>query len=47
LNDDIGEQTDLAAKHPDKVQELAAMWQKWNAELADPAWGPPVAKKKD
>jgi arylsulfatase A-like enzyme len=47
LKDDIGEQTDLAAKHPEKVKELAAMWQKWNAELADPLWGPPARKKKD
>jgi arylsulfatase A-like enzyme len=46
LKDDIGEQTDLAAKNPDKVKELAAMWQKWNAELADPLWGPPAQKKK-
>jgi arylsulfatase A-like enzyme len=45
LKDDIGEQTDLAAKHPDRVKELAALWQKWNAELIDPAWGPPAAKK--
>ena len=48
LKDDVGEQTDLAAKHPEKVKELAAAWQKWNAELADPLWGPPTrAKKKD
>lgn len=38
LAQDIGEQTDLAAKHPEKVQELLALWQKWNAELAHPAW---------
>ncbi|MBA4065575.1 MAG: sulfatase [Isosphaera sp.] len=46
LKDDLGEQTDLAAKHPDKVKELAALWQKWDAELVPPAWGP-GAKKKD
>ncbi len=46
LKDDLGEQTDLAAKHPDKVKDLAALWQKWDAELVPPAWGPP-AKKKD
>jgi arylsulfatase A-like enzyme len=45
LKDDIGEQTDLAAKHPEKVKELAAVWQKWNAELIDPKWGPPTKKK--
>ena len=47
LKDDGGEQTDLAAQHPEKVQELAAAWQKWNAELADPLWGPAARKKKD
>jgi hypothetical protein len=46
LKDDIGEQTDLAAKHPEKAKELAAMWQQWNAELVDPLWGPPARKKK-
>jgi arylsulfatase A-like enzyme len=47
LKDDIGEQTDLAAKRPDKAKELAGLWQKWNAELVDPIWGPPARKKKD
>jgi arylsulfatase A-like enzyme len=46
LKDDVGEQTDLAAKHPEKVKELVALWSKWNAELADPAWGPPARKKE-
>lgn len=35
---DIGEQNDLAAQRPDKVRELAAMWDAWNAELMDPLW---------
>ncbi|HKB02637.1 MAG TPA: sulfatase-like hydrolase/transferase [Gemmataceae bacterium] len=47
LKDDIGEQTDLAAKLPEKFKELAAAWQKWNADLAVPRWGPPVRKNKD
>jgi arylsulfatase A-like enzyme len=47
LTDDIGEQIDLTAKHPEKVQELAADWQRWNAELAAPRWGPPTRAKKD
>jgi arylsulfatase A-like enzyme len=46
LKDDVGEQTDLTAKHPEKVKELAAVWQKWNAELADPLWAPPTRAKK-
>ena len=45
LKDDIGEQKDVAAAHPEKVKELAAAWQAWNTELADPRWGPPVRKK--
>ncbi|HKB05869.1 MAG TPA: sulfatase-like hydrolase/transferase [Gemmataceae bacterium] len=45
LRDDVGEQTDLAAKMPEKVAELAGMWQKWNAELIEPRWGPPARKK--
>jgi len=48
LKADAGEQTDLASKHPEKVKELAATWQKWNVEMAEPRWGPPTrAKKKD
>jgi arylsulfatase A-like enzyme len=46
LTDDVGEQTDLTAKHPEKVKELAALWQAWNAGQVDPRWGPPAAKKK-
>jgi len=47
LKEDVGEKTDLAAKNPEKVKELAALWEKWNAELVAPTWGPPAAKKKD
>jgi arylsulfatase A-like enzyme len=39
LADDIGEKNNLAAKHPDKVKELADAWQRWNRELATPLWG--------
>jgi arylsulfatase A-like enzyme len=42
LRDDIGEATDLAAKQPEKVKELAALWQAWDATLVPPAWGPPA-----
>jgi hypothetical protein len=45
LKDDIGEQTDLSASQPDKAKELAAAWQKWNAQLADPLWGAPTRAK--
>lgn len=37
---DIGEKTNLAEKNPEKLKELAALWDKWNAGNIDPAWGP-------
>jgi arylsulfatase A-like enzyme len=40
LAQDIGEANDLSAKEPDKLKELEAVWQKWNATLAKPLWGP-------
>ena len=40
LKEDIGEKHNLAEKHAEKVKELAAVWEKWNSELVDPAWGP-------
>lgn len=48
LANDIGEQNDLAAQQPDKVKELSAAWERWNAELVEPSWVPsrPAAKKK-
>jgi hypothetical protein len=39
LADDIGETKDLAAALPDKVQELQAKWDAWNATLVRPLWG--------
>jgi arylsulfatase A-like enzyme len=40
LKDDIGEKNDLAAREPEKLKQLAAAWDKWNAELVDPKWVP-------
>jgi arylsulfatase A-like enzyme len=40
LAKDISESHNLATKEPEKVKELAAAWNAWNRELADPAWGP-------
>ncbi len=40
LAEDIGETRNLAAAHPEKVRELAADWQRWNKELAQPLWSP-------
>ena len=39
------DQNILAAKNPEKVKKLAALWQKWDAELVPATWGPPVRKK--
>jgi arylsulfatase A-like enzyme len=35
---DIGQQRDLAAEHPERVRELQAAWDRWNAELPAPRW---------
>jgi arylsulfatase A-like enzyme len=47
LADDIGEEHDLAAEHPEKVEELSAAWSEWNSQLADPAWGPPARQRRN
>ncbi len=39
LRDDLGETKDLAATQPDKLKELQAKWDAWNATLAKPLWG--------
>ena len=39
LADDIGEKNDLAAKQPEKVKELQAAYDAWNAQLEKPRWG--------
>ncbi len=44
LASDAGEQSDLAEKEPEKLKELQAIWDKWNAEQAKPLWGPPRAQ---
>jgi arylsulfatase A-like enzyme len=41
LANDPGEQRNLAAEMPQKVKELEAAWQIWNAQLKAPSWGPP------
>ncbi|HVJ44769.1 MAG TPA: sulfatase-like hydrolase/transferase [Luteolibacter sp.] len=40
LADDIGETTDVASANPEKVKELAALWNSWNSELVAPKWSP-------
>jgi arylsulfatase A-like enzyme len=39
LAKDIGEKDDLAPTHADKVKELQAAWDRWNAQLVKPLWG--------
>jgi arylsulfatase A-like enzyme len=39
LKDDIGEKNDLASAMPEKVKEMQAKWDAWNATLAKPLWG--------
>jgi arylsulfatase A-like enzyme len=41
LKEDRGESHDLADAHPEKVQEISEAWQKWNKDLAPPAWQHP------
>ena len=38
LAHDIGEATDLAPQEPARVQQMLALWDKWNAEQSEPRW---------
>ena len=38
LAHDISETTDLAAKEPARVQQLSALWDRWNVEQIEPRW---------
>jgi arylsulfatase A-like enzyme len=46
LAEDIGEANDLAGKHPDKVAELQAEWDEWNADNVPAKWSAPKASQK-
>ena len=37
---DVSETHDLAAENPEKVKELLAAYEAWDAQLARPLWGP-------
>jgi arylsulfatase A-like enzyme len=39
LAEDIGEKKDLADEKPEKLAELQAKWDAWNATLMPPLWG--------
>jgi hypothetical protein len=45
LTQDIGEKNNLASKEPEKFKELAAAWNAWNAEMAEPTWGPGAPRR--
>ena len=45
LANDIGEKTNLAAAHPEKVKELAEAWTGWNGELVRPLSVPRVGPR--
>ena len=38
LKHDIGETTDLAVKEPARVQQMSAIWDRWNSEQIEPRW---------
>jgi arylsulfatase A-like enzyme len=46
LKSDIGEKTNLAAKEPAKVKQLAAAWDRWNADNVEAKWFPDRGTKK-
>jgi arylsulfatase A-like enzyme len=46
LAKDIGEQENLAEKEPAKSRQLAAAWDKWNADNIDAKWVPERAAAK-
>ena len=46
LANDIGEQNNLAEKEPAQVKQLAAAWDKWNAELIEAKWVPERAARQ-
>lgn len=57
LATDPGEQTDLAPRYPEKVAELQAAWDRWNAGNMEPRWrdsrdpesrasGPPARRRQ-
>jgi arylsulfatase A-like enzyme len=40
LAEDIGETTNVAEQHPDRVAELSQAWEAWNKGNVDPLWIP-------
>ncbi|MBI3922513.1 MAG: sulfatase-like hydrolase/transferase, partial [Armatimonadetes bacterium] len=46
LKEDVGEKNDLASPNPEKLKELQADYDEWNADLMDPRWGRAGARKR-
>ena len=44
---DVGETNDLAASRPDKLKELKALFDDWNASNVDALWWPNTKKRKN
>jgi arylsulfatase A-like enzyme len=38
LREDLGEKTNLADRHPEKLRELVADWERINGGMIDPLW---------
>jgi len=38
LAGDVGERNDLAAKKPQRVNELSELWKKWDEKNIPPRW---------
>jgi arylsulfatase B len=38
LTDDISESRNIATQEPARLQQMSALWDKWNAEQIDPLW---------
>ena len=38
LTEDIGEATNRAEQDPERFERLLAQWQRWNAQMVEPAW---------
>jgi arylsulfatase A-like enzyme len=45
LTEDIGETRNLAAEHPDRVKEMAALFQQWRAQMKPAPFGVWSARK--
>ena len=47
LAEDVGETTNLAEQHPDKVAQLSTAWHEWNKGNIDPLWIPAAGARRN